>query len=108
MFTDFKLEGQWFAAMDGSADMHDFAFNEAVSFLVNCSDQMEIDYYWANLSAVPEAEQCGWIKDKYGLSWQIVPENWDEIMSNSPDKVIPEMLKMKKIIIAELENAARE
>lgn len=108
MFTDFKLEGQWFAAMDGSANMHDFAFNEAVSLVVNCSDQMEIDYYWANLSAVPEAEQCGWIKDKYGISWQIVPRNWDEIMSTNPDKVIREMLKMKKIIIAELEKAARE
>ena len=108
MFTDFKLEDQWFAAMDGSASMHNFVFNEAVSFLINCTDQIEIDYYWANLSAVPEAERCGWVKDKYGVSWQIVPENWDEIMSENPDKVIPEMLKMKKIIIADLEKEARE
>ena len=62
MFTDFKLEGQWFVAMD-SAQTHDFAFNEAVSLIVRCKDQEEIDAYWDRLSAVPEAEQCGWIKD---------------------------------------------
>jgi predicted 3-demethylubiquinone-9 3-methyltransferase (glyoxalase superfamily) len=72
MFADFKLLDLWFAAMD-SAHEHRFAFNEAISFIVNCENQKEIDYYWEKLSAVPEAEQCGWLKDKYGVSWQIVP-----------------------------------
>ncbi len=82
MFTDFMLEGQWFAAMD-SAREHDFAFNEAVSFIVNCEDQSEIDYYWEKLSAVPAAEQCGWLKDAYGLSWQIVPAVLDSMMQDA-------------------------
>ena len=72
MFTDFMLAGKWFTAMD-SAQQHNFAFNEAVSFMVSCDTQEEIDFYWDKLSAVPEAEQCGWLKDKYGVSWQIVP-----------------------------------
>jgi predicted 3-demethylubiquinone-9 3-methyltransferase (glyoxalase superfamily) len=72
MFSDFVLENQWLAAMD-SAREHNFAFNEAISFLVNCDTQQEIDRYWERLSAVPAAEQCGWLKDKYGLSWQIAP-----------------------------------
>ncbi|MDE0127820.1 MAG: VOC family protein [Bryobacterales bacterium] len=105
MFTDFTLEGQWFAAMDGSTDMHDFAFNEAISLVVNCEDQMEIDYYWANLSAFPKAEQCGWVRDKYGVSWQILPTSMNKWMSDHPDKIVPEMLKMRKIIIADLERA---
>jgi predicted 3-demethylubiquinone-9 3-methyltransferase (glyoxalase superfamily) len=108
MFTDFKLENQWFSAMDGSSDMHKFVFNEAVSFIVNCKDQEEIDYYWEKLSAVPESGQCGWIKDKYGVSWQIVPENMNELMSRNPEKTTPAMLKMKKIIIADLEKSGIE
>lgn len=104
MFTDFMLEGQWFAAMD-SAQKHNFAFNEAVSLMVNCTDQEEIDYYWDKLSAVPEAEQCGWVKDKYGVSWQIVPANMDELMSKNPEQTTPVMLAMKKIIIADLQRA---
>ena len=68
----FTLEGQGFAAME-SAREHNFIFNEAISFMVHCEDQKEIDYYWEKLSAVPESEQCGWLKDKYGVSWQIVP-----------------------------------
>ena len=107
MFTDFMLENQWFAAMD-SAIEHDFNFNEAVSLMVNCKDQKEIDYYWEELSAVPEAEQCGWVKDKYGVSWQIVPSNMDELISRNPEKTTPAMLKMKKIIIADLEKAGKE
>jgi predicted 3-demethylubiquinone-9 3-methyltransferase (glyoxalase superfamily) len=104
MFTDFMLEGQWFTAAD-SAQTHDFAFNEAVSLMVNCKDQEEIDYFWDKLSAVPEAEQCGWIKDKYGISWQIIPENMGDLLAKNPEKTTPMMLKMKKIIIAELEKA---
>lgn len=104
----FTLEGKEFAAMD-SARMHDFAFNEAISFIVHCDTQDEIDYYWAKLSAVPESEQCGWLKDKYGFSWQIVPTSMDEMMKTKDEKkmarVTESFLKMKKFDIAELERA---
>ena len=108
MFTDFMIENQWFAAMD-SARAHNFAFNEATSFMVYCDTQKEIDYYWDRLSAVPEAEQCGWLKDKYGLSWQIVPTTMDEMMANGTreqiDRLTQAFLPMKKLVIAELEKA---
>lgn len=104
-YAEFSLGGQEFGAMD-SAHPHQFSFNEAVSLILNCKDQAEIDYYWQKLSAVPEAEQCGWVKDKFGVSWQIVPENMEAIMGRNPEKTTPVMLKMKKIIIAELEKAA--
>ena len=74
----------------------------AVSLIVNCTDQDEIDHFWDKLSAVPEAEQCGWIKDKYGVSWQIVSENLEELMAIDPTKTTPVMLEMKKIIIEDL------
>ncbi len=111
MFSDFMLEGQWFAAMD-SAHEHEFALNEAVSFVVNCTDQAEVDYYWGKLSAVPESEQCGWLKDKYGVSWQIVPTEFLDILTNSGDdpakygRVMEAMMKMKKLDLAELRAAA--
>jgi predicted 3-demethylubiquinone-9 3-methyltransferase (glyoxalase superfamily) len=108
MFTDFMIENQWFAAMD-SARAHNFAFNEATSFMVYCDTQKEIDYYWDRLSAVPEAEQCGWLKDKYGLSRQIVPTTMDEMMANGTreqiDRLTQAFLPMKKLVIAELEKA---
>lgn len=108
MFTDFRLEGQWFAAMD-SAHLHDFAFNEAVSLMVYCNDQKEIDYYWEKLSAVPQAEQCVWLKDKYGLSWQIVPTVMDKMMQDQDSersaRVTRAFLKMKKFDLAELQRA---
>ncbi|MDZ7267601.1 MAG: VOC family protein [candidate division KSB1 bacterium] len=108
MFTDFMLENQWFAAMD-SAGEHKFAFNEAVSLMVYCDDQKEIDYYWEKLSAVPEAEQCGWLKDKYGLSWQIVPVGMDEMMREGTKEQIARLtqafLSMKKFNLAELQKA---
>ncbi|HEY3312790.1 MAG TPA: VOC family protein [Anaerolineales bacterium] len=108
MFADFRLAGQWFAAMD-SAYQHDFAFNEAISFLVHCDTQEEIDYYWSKLSAVPEAEQCGWLKDKYGLSWQISPTVMDEMMKNGTreqiDRVTQAFLPMKKFEIKKLTEA---
>lgn len=109
MFTDFMLEGQWFAAMDGSSEMHTFKFNEAISLIVNCKDQGEIDYFWTKLSADPESEQCGWLKDKYGLSWQIVPADMEEMMEKgTPEqigRVTEAFLKMKKFNIAELKKA---
>jgi predicted 3-demethylubiquinone-9 3-methyltransferase (glyoxalase superfamily) len=76
MFAEFLLENQWFTAMD-SGHMHKFGFNEAISLLVRCDTQEDIDYYWQKLSAVPEAEQCGWLKDKFGVSWQISPADLD-------------------------------
>lgn len=109
MFTDFMLEGQWFAAMDGSSEMHTFAFNEAISFMVYCKTQEEIDYYWEKLSAVQESEQCGWLKDKFGVSWQIVPTRMHEIMASGNTEQIARVtqafLKMKKFDLAELERA---
>jgi predicted 3-demethylubiquinone-9 3-methyltransferase (glyoxalase superfamily) len=107
-YAAFTLEGQEFAAMD-SAREHDFSFNEAISLMVYCDNQEEIDYYWEKLSAVPEAEQCGWLKDKYGFSWQIVPKRMDEMMRTDDKeklaRVTKAFLKMKKFDIAELEKA---
>lgn len=108
MFADFLLHGQWFAAMD-SAHRHDFAFNEAISLIVNCDNQEEIDYYWDKLSAVPEAEQCGWLKDRFGLSWQVAPSAMDEMLQNGTSEQIARLtqafLKMKKFDLAELKTA---
>lgn len=108
MFSDFMLENQWFAAMD-SAHEHKFSFNEAFSFMVYCDTQVEIDYYWERLTAVPEAEQCGWLKDKFGLSWQIVPTEMDEMMSKGTPEQLARLtqafLKMKKFDLVELQKA---
>lgn len=86
-----------------------FKFNEAISFIVYCETQKEIDYYWEKLSAVPEAEQCGWLRDKYGLSWQIVPTVMKEMMKVKDKKklarVTEAFLKMKKFNIAALKRA---
>ena len=110
MFSDFRLLDTWFAAMDGGGK-HDFAFNEAVSFIVKCKTQEEIDYYWEKLSAVPEAEQCGWLKDKFGISWQITPTAMDEMMNSGDEakikRVTDAFLTMKKFDIAALEKAAQ-
>ena len=107
-FADFMLENQWFVAME-SANEHHFEFNEAISLLVHCEDQQEIDEYWKKLSAVPESEQCGWVKDRFGVSWQIVPTVLGEMMKD-PDqgrakRATEAMLGMKKLDIAELERA---
>jgi predicted 3-demethylubiquinone-9 3-methyltransferase (glyoxalase superfamily) len=107
MFEDYMLHGQWFASMD-SAHAHKFAFNEAVSLMVSCDTQAEIDYYWDKLSAVPEAEACGWLKDRFGVSWQIVPSQMGELMGGSAqqrERVTQAFLKMKKFDIATLRQA---
>ena len=108
MFTDFMIENQWFGAMD-SAHTHAFSFNEAVSFIVHCNDQAEVDYFWEKLSADPKAEQCGWLKDRYGLSWQIVPTDMEVMMKNGTKeqmaRVTEAFLKMKKFDIATLRKA---
>jgi predicted 3-demethylubiquinone-9 3-methyltransferase (glyoxalase superfamily) len=93
----FELAGQQFTAINAGPE---FKFNEAVSFMVNCDDQAEIDYFWEKLSAVPESEQCGWCKDKYGLSWQIVPANMSELMQG-PES-FQALMQMHKIVIDEL------
>jgi predicted 3-demethylubiquinone-9 3-methyltransferase (glyoxalase superfamily) len=107
-FAAFTLEGVEFAAMD-SAHPHAFTFNEAISFMVHCETQQDIDYFWGKLSARPESEQCGWLKDKFGLSWQIVPKQLIQLM-NSPDRAaagraMQAMMKMTKIDVAALQRA---
>jgi predicted 3-demethylubiquinone-9 3-methyltransferase (glyoxalase superfamily) len=104
--VSFELSGQPFMAISAGPL---FKFNESISFMVSCDTQEEIDYYWGKLSAVPEAEQCGWLKDKYGLSWQIVPAVMNEMMKDEDEKKITRVteafLKMKKFDIAELQKA---
>ncbi len=107
-FADFSLGGTWFAAMD-SAGAHQFTFNEAVSLLVPCETQAEIDSYWEKLSADPEAEQCGWLKDRFGLSWQVWPTVIGEMMHHGTreqiDRITQAFLPMKKMDIATLQRA---
>lgn len=108
MYADFMLEDQWFAAMDSGVEQ-EATFSEAVSLLINCDSQEEIDYYWSKLSSVPEAEQCGWLKDKFGVSWQVSPSVLGDMLGKGTpeqrDRVTQAFLKMKKITIAELETA---
>lgn len=94
---DFELSGNRFVAINAGPE---FKFNESVSFSVPCKDQEEIDYYWDKLSSVPESEQCGWCKDKYGLSWQIVPKNMEDLMKRPG--AFANLMKMHKIVIKNL------
>lgn len=107
MYSEFKLGSYNMIAMDGPGD-HKYTFNEAVSFVIDCDNQTEIDYYWDKLIADGGQEsQCGWLKDKFGVSWQVVPSNLGA-MVNDPVKgqrVVAAFMKMKKFIIADLENA---
>lgn len=102
----FELDGQRFICLDGGPA---FKFNEAISFTIDCKDQAEIDYYWEKLSHVSQAEQCGWCKDKFGISWQVVPKQLDELMNGSDaegvKRVTTTMMKMHKLNVAELEAA---
>ena len=93
---EFELFGTQFVAINAGPE---FTFNESVSFSVPCKDQAEIDYFWEKLSAVAESEQCGWCKDKFGLSWQIVPENMDELMKKPG--AYKTLMDQHKIVIAE-------
>lgn len=95
--ADFYLNGQQFYALDGGPD---FRFNNAISFTIQCVDQKELDYYYDNLSSNIEMEQCGWVLDKFGLSWQIVPSNMDTLLQN--ENQMSAMLAMKRINIQEL------
>jgi predicted 3-demethylubiquinone-9 3-methyltransferase (glyoxalase superfamily) len=107
-YATFSLFGEEFGAME-SAHAHNFAFNEAISFIVRCNTQEEIDYYWEKLSAVPEAEQCGWLNDQFGFSWQIVPSAMDEMMSEGSREQIARVteafLRMKKFDLESLVRA---
>ncbi|MEW2530813.1 VOC family protein [Streptomyces sp. NPDC047071] len=106
--VDFELDGQAYTALNGGPE---FTFDEAVSFVINCADQAEVDHYWSRLTADGGAEsQCGWLKDKYGLSWQVVPAALEELMTD-PDagraqRAMEAMLKMQKIDVAALRAAA--
>jgi len=98
-FGDFAIANTWIATMDGG-QAHEFKFNEGVSLMISCKDQDEIDYYWEKLTAEGGEESvCGWLKDKYGVSWQVAPENMEELMKK-PD-AFKTMMKQKKIIIAD-------
>lgn len=99
-YADFRLFDGWFAVMDGGKE-HDFSFNPAISLMVSCKDQKEIDYYWEKLSANPEFEQCGWLQDKYGVSWQITPSNIEELLK--VPGAFKRMMQMKKLDIAKLQ-----
>jgi len=99
MFTDFTLRGTWMAATD-SGTFHDFTFTPGVSIIVSCRDQEEIDRYWAGLSAVPEAERCGWCVDRWGVSWQVVPHNIAELMADAATR--DKILHMGKIDLTKL------
>jgi len=105
--ANFQLDGQEFIGLNAGPK---FKFNESISFFVNCEDQKEVDEYWNKLIADGgEESQCGWLKDKFGLSWQIVPKQLDELMGDpDPEKsqrVMQAMLKMQKIIVADLQKA---
>ncbi|HEX5252131.1 MAG TPA: VOC family protein [Gaiellales bacterium] len=107
MVVSFELDGQPFTALNGGPD---FTFSEAVSFQVDCADQAEVDRYWETLSEGGEQGPCGWLKDRFGLSWQIVPTRLTELLAD-PDRersqrAMTAMLGMRKIVIAELEAAA--
>jgi predicted 3-demethylubiquinone-9 3-methyltransferase (glyoxalase superfamily) len=107
LIVDFVLDGQEFTAINGGPE---FTFDEAISLLINCKDQDEVDYYWAKLTEGGEESQCGWLKDRYGLSWQVVPEGMAELMNDSDParatRAMKAMLGMKKLDVAALWAAA--
>ena len=101
-YSDFEINGEKFIAMDSGLD-HKFSFNEGISFVIYCNDQRELDYFYEHLSTVPEAEICGWLKDKYGVSWQLVTEGFEKLMTGKNAKeVTEELLKMKRLDIDKL------
>jgi len=107
--VDFVLDGQVITAINGGPE---FTFDEAISLLINCADQDEVDYYWAKLTEGGEEGQCGWLKDRYGLTWQVVPAGMEELLSDPDEgrsqRAMKAMLGMKKIDVAALHQAADE
>lgn len=110
LHAGFSLNGQNFMAMDGG-DISNFKFTDGISLFVACEDQSEVDYFWEKLGEGGEYSRCGWLKDKFGVSWQIIPNRLGELMVDSDQtkagKVMQAMLKMDKIIIADLESASK-
>ncbi|NML21411.1 VOC family protein [Pseudoflavitalea sp. G-6-1-2] len=108
MYSDFMLGNHWFALMENNYE-HNFNFNEAVSFIINCEDQQEIDYYWEKLSKVPESEQCGWVKDQFGVSWQISYAAMEQAFATGSQEQIDRLTKafmpMKKLDVEKLKAA---
>jgi len=106
MTVEFEIEGQRFVALNGGPE---FKFSEAISFMIPCADQKEIDYYWERLTQGGEESVCGWLKDKFGLSWQVVPEKLNDMMEDDNEAkveaVTNSFLKMRKLDLAELEKA---
>jgi predicted 3-demethylubiquinone-9 3-methyltransferase (glyoxalase superfamily) len=104
--VDFVLDGQEFTAINGGPE---FTFDEAVSFLIECADQAEVDYYWDKLSDGGKEVQCGWLTDKYGLSWQVVPDGLSELVTDPTERgqrAMKAMLEMKKLDLAKIKKAA--
>ena len=108
MTVTFELDGKRFAALNGGPE---FTFNEAVSFLIDCADQAEVDYYWERLGDGGEHGPCGWLKDRYGVSWQVIPRRLEELIRDSDpevsQRVMAAMLQMGKIEVDKLEEAAQ-
>jgi predicted 3-demethylubiquinone-9 3-methyltransferase (glyoxalase superfamily) len=108
--VDFRIAGQQFVALNGGPN---FKFTEAISFIVDCEDQAEFDYFWDRLGegGDPSAQQCGWLKDRFGLSWQVVPSVLNGLMSGpdhaATERVMTALLAMKKLVVADLEAAYR-
>ena len=109
-YLNFNMAGQQFSMMDNAYDT-EYDFNEGFSFMVMCENQEEIDYFWEKLSHVPESEQCGWCKDRFGVSWQIVPADWDHVLfdgsKEEKERVTESFLQMKKFDLAQLERARK-
>jgi predicted 3-demethylubiquinone-9 3-methyltransferase (glyoxalase superfamily) len=107
MTVDFELDGQRFTGINGGPE---FKFDEAISLLINCETQEEVDHYWEKLTDGGEESQCGWLKDRYGLSWQVVPAGMEELFADEDkqraDRAMQAMLKMRKLDIEELRRAA--
>lgn len=108
MTVEFEIEGMIFVALNGGP-VEGFTFSPATSFVINCETQEEIDYLWSKLSAVPDAEQCGWCKDKFGITWQIVPKDLNKMLSSSDsakvERVTKAFMQMKKFDISKLKEA---
>ena len=107
MTVSFVLDGQEYTALNGGPE---FKFNEAISLMINCADQAEVDYYWEKLTDGGQEIECGWLKDRYGLSWQVIPAGWEEVYTSGDpgraERAMQAMMGMKKLDLAALQAAA--
>ena len=104
-FVEFVIAGRHFTALDGGPM---YRFTPAISFVISCQSQAEIDHYWAGLTSGGQAQQCGWLRDRFGITWQVVPDSLGELMEGNPERVMEVLLGMEKIEIAALRAAATE